>query len=266
MIGAGNLAWHLAFALETEAGVAIEQVYSRNIANAQKLAKRLYDAKATDQLDFSKSQSSLFLIAVPDALIGTIAHSLQLPPKARVIHTSGTETLDVLKDVAEEIGVFYPLQTFSQEKEVDFSQIPFFIEANTTSLADLLVKIAGHLSKEVYEMNSEERKRLHLAAVFACNFTNHLLTIAHQELKKLNLPFEVLHPLIVETINKALEITPFAAQTGPALRGDQNTINTHLQLLAEQPLIQHIYRLLSENIQTTYCFPARKSEQAANNG
>ncbi|MCS6834258.1 MAG: DUF2520 domain-containing protein, partial [Flammeovirgaceae bacterium] len=93
MIGAGNLAWHLAFALETEAGIAVEQVYSRNIVNAQRLAKRLYDAKATNQLDFTESRASLFLVAVPDNLIGTIAHSLRLPPKARVVHTSGTESL-----------------------------------------------------------------------------------------------------------------------------------------------------------------------------
>ncbi|MCS6833231.1 MAG: DUF2520 domain-containing protein, partial [Flammeovirgaceae bacterium] len=162
--------------------------------------------------------------------------------------------------VAEEIGVFYPLQTFSKDKEVDFSQIPFFIEANTTSLTDFLVKIASRLSNEVYEMNSEERKRLHLAAVFACNFTNHLLTIAHQELMKLKVPFEVLHPLIVATINKALEITPFAAQTGPAIRRDQNTMSIHLQLLEERPLVQQIYRLLSENIQETYSFSFGKSE------
>jgi predicted short-subunit dehydrogenase-like oxidoreductase (DUF2520 family) len=256
IIGAGNLAWHLAYSLETEGGVAIEEVYSRDLVNAKKLVSRLYQARATNQLDFSESRASVFIIAVPDLYIGTIAHALTLPPNAMLVHTSGSQSIDVLEGITSKIGVLYPLQTFSKQKEVDFSQIPFFIEGNTPEMVDLLSEIAGNLSKEVYEMNSLERKKLHLGAVFACNFTNHLLSIAYQQLKDINVPFEVMHPIIVETLNKALEINPIQAQTGPARRRDVNTIEAHTELLDNNVLLKQIYQLLTESIQQLYPMPS----------
>ncbi|GAB4339906.1 MAG: DUF2520 domain-containing protein [Flammeovirgaceae bacterium] len=265
IIGAGNLAWHLAYALETEGGVAIEEVYSRDLMNAKRLVSRLYQAKATNQLDFSASKASLFIIAVPDLYIGTVAHSLILPPNSMLVHTSGSQSMDLLEGIAPQIGVFYPLQTFSKQKEVDFSQIPFFVEGNTSEMVELLSEIAGNLSHEVYEMNSEERKKLHLAAVFACNFVNHLLSIASEQLKKINIPFEVMHPIIVETLNKALEINPVNAQTGPAIRRDTNTLNAHLDLLENNMLHKNIYQLLTESIQEMYPMPSNPINTVENN-
>jgi predicted short-subunit dehydrogenase-like oxidoreductase (DUF2520 family) len=252
IIGAGNLAWHLAYALETEGGVAIEEIYSRELMNAKRLVSRLYQAKATNQLDFSESRARLFILAVPDLYIGTVAHALTLPSDAMLIHTSGSQSISVLEGITSKIGVLYPLQTFSKQKEVDFSQIPFFIEGNSPEIIELLSEIAGNLSKEVYEMNSLERKKLHLGAVFACNFTNHLLSIAYQQLKDIHVPFEVMHPIIVETLNKALEISPIDAQTGPAKRRDINTIEAHIELLENNLLHKQIYHLLTESIQEMY--------------
>ena len=145
-------------------------------------------------------------------------------------------------------GVLYPLQTFSKQRKVSFDEIPFFVEANQREDVDLLKSIASALSDQIYEVTPEQRKSLHLAAVFACNFTNHMYALAAGLLEKYGLPFDVLLPLIDETAGKVHELSPLIAQTGPAVRYDRNVINNHLNMLADEPAIQEIYRIVSENI------------------
>lgn len=145
-------------------------------------------------------------------------------------------------------GVFYPMQTFSKQRTVDFRQIPVFVESNSAADTQTLKDIASVLSEKVYEATSEQRKSLHLAAVFTCNFTNHMYALAAELLKKYQLPFEVMLPLIDETARKVHELEPCLAQTGPAIRYDENVINNHLQMLSDKPGMQELYRLISESI------------------
>ena len=145
-------------------------------------------------------------------------------------------------------GVLYPMQTFSKQREVDFGQIPFFVEGNSEEDVRLLKDIASALSEKVYEASSEQRKSLHLAAVFTCNFTNHMYVLAAELLKKYGLPFEAMLPLIDETARKVHELEPLAAQTGPAVRYDENVIDEHLRMLADEPQMLELYREISENI------------------
>ena len=149
---------------------------------------------------------------------------------------------------AERYGVFYPMQTFSKQREVDFREIPFFIEAKKSEDVELLKAIAATLSENVYEATSEQRKSLHLAAVLICNFTNHMYALAADLLEKYNLPFDVMLPLIDETARKVHELTPLDAQTGPAVRYDENVISNHLAMLADSPALQQIYKLMSKSI------------------
>ena len=149
---------------------------------------------------------------------------------------------------AERYGVFYPMQTFSKQREVCFREIPFFIEAQRPEDAEFLKAIAGTLSENVYEATSEQRKSLHLAAVFSCNFTNHMYALTADLLKKYNLPFDIMLPLIDETACKVHELAPRDAQTGPAVRYDENVISSHLAMLADSPALQEIYKLMSKSI------------------
>ena len=248
-IGAGNVAWHLAQALDGQ-GIRVCDVYSRELKNAQKLTKKLYESTPTNSLDFSQSEAELFIIAVPDKAIPQVAGALILPSdNVILVHTSGSQPLSVLEQADCQIGVFYPLQTFSKKKKVKFPKIPFFIEAQEPLITDKLVDVAGELSSEVYEMNSEERKKMHIAAIFACNFTNHLLTIAKDILKKgTDLDFEILKPLVKETITKSLLIGSENAQTGPAARKDDAIINEHLEILESSPQYREIYAQISAAI------------------
>jgi predicted short-subunit dehydrogenase-like oxidoreductase (DUF2520 family) len=247
LIGAGNVAWHLAGALE-EAGYQVREVYSRTLAHATLLADTVYDAIPTRSLDFSASKASVFIIAVPDNQVAPIAGKVILPHGAILVHTSGSLPLEVLQNHAHS-GVFYPLQTFSKQAKVDISQVPFCIEAINEATEQILVEMAQQISKTVYLVNSAERKVLHIGAVFACNFTNHLLGIARSILDRENLEFDLLKPLIQETIHKALQAEhPDLVQTGPAVRNDQQVIEAHLAYLSANPAEEHVYRLLTESI------------------
>lgn len=246
-IGAANVAWHLAQALDA-AGHIVQEVYSRKPESASKLAANLYNASPTQSLDFSGSKAKLFIISVPDEAIPGISSQLILPNDCMVAHTSGTLPLETLEK-HKSYGVFYPLQTFSKHKELDIQQVPFCIEASDEETEAILVDLAQSISNTVYLVNSAERKVLHVAAVFACNFTNHLLAIAHQITQKENLEFSLLHPLIVETINKALSSqNPANVQTGPAIRKDLKTLQNHLEFLQAYPTEQQVYKIISDSI------------------
>ncbi|MFC0185286.1 Predicted oxidoreductase, contains short-chain dehydrogenase (SDR) and DUF2520 domains [Pseudarcicella hirudinis] len=258
-IGSGNVAWHLSWALDN-AGHAVQEVYSRDIKNAKELARRLYNAKVQKDLNFAESLAEVFFLCVSDDAIEEVLQQLVLPENAKVIHTSGTKSLSVLdkyanvfSDVPVEIGVFYPLQTFSKSFSIDFSQIPICVEAENEIVENLLITLAQDISDVVYEVNSEERKVLHVGAVFACNFTNHLLGLAQEMLKDNDLDFKLLQPLIKETFKKALfSENIFEVQTGPARRGDQQIIQQHLQLLNNQPNLLEIYKVVTKSIMDKY--------------
>jgi predicted short-subunit dehydrogenase-like oxidoreductase (DUF2520 family) len=256
-IGAGNLAWHLAMAFEN-AGHFICEVYSRDEKNARQLISMLYDARLNPDLNFAESESELFVLAIPDDAIEDVAAQLVLPENAIVVHTSGSKSLEILhrlmaiySDVPVRTGVFYPLQTFSKgTNALSFEGIPLCIEASDKETETQLIALGHELSQIVYLVNSHERKVLHIAAVFACNFTNYLLGIAKDLTDSENLEFDLLKPLIEETFQKALDSRhPALVQTGPARRGDINTLSLHLDYLSNKPELLQLYRILSDGIQ-----------------
>jgi len=251
-IGSGNLAWHLAPALDNM-GYVVREVYSQNPNHAEALTERLYQAEVKATLDFSTSDSSVFFIAVSDDAISDIAREIILPEDAILVHTSGSQPLTQLQYAAtQNLGVFYPLQTFSKSKKADFKNVPIFIESYTDETEKTLMEIAGSISNEVRKIGSEERKALHVAAVFASNFSNHMLTIAHEIMRQNNLDYEWLKPLITETINKSMYMGPEQAQTGPAKRADLNILDNHLEFLKEQTSIAEIYKVISQHIIDTH--------------
>lgn len=251
IIGSGNLAWHLAPALDNT-GYAVREIYSAHHKNAAALASRLYQSEAVENLDFSESQSRLFILAVSDDAIREVALGLKLPAKATVIHTSGSQPIELLEGVAACRGVFYPLQTFTKNRRVDFSSVPFLVEGNDETTEKMLVSMGKSLSTKVIKTSSEDRRRIHLAAVFSSNFTNHMLSIAKEVLADKKFDFALLKPLIAETINKSLEIGPEKAQTGPARRGDLETLDRHMELLSADESVAAIYKLVSQHIVDRY--------------
>jgi predicted short-subunit dehydrogenase-like oxidoreductase (DUF2520 family) len=248
IIGSGNVAWHLAQELEKQ-GHTIREVFSRNLAHAEELAAQLYCAQAQNHLDFTKSEARIFFIAVSDAAIEQIARHIQLPAKAILAHTSGSQSLEKLTAApTQKTGVFYPLQTFSKGKPVKFKEIPICIESEDPKTEQQLLAVAETLSDNIALVDSEARKVLHVAAVFACNFTNHMLGIAQEILEEQEMDFDLLKPLIKETVNKSLRIGPKNAQTGPAKRGDLTTLDAHMEYLQGREDWLRIYKLISEHI------------------
>ncbi len=259
-IGAGNLAWHLAPALEN-AGHHINEVYSRQLSNARQLVSNLYDARTHSDLNFADSPSRLFILAVSDDALESVCSRLVLPENAVIVHTSGSQSLSALEtwmavysDIPVHTGVLYALQTFTKGQVfLEFEDIPFCLEATDKTTEDKLVNLAQELSDIVYLITSEERRVLHMAATFACNFTNHLLAIAHDLATADGLEFDLLRPIITETFRKGLAAdNPADVQTGPARRGDLTTIESHLFLLSNKPKLAEIYAVLTESIRQRY--------------
>ena len=246
-IGAGNLATNLAKALYHK-GFRIVQVYSRTDESARTLAGQVEAEYTTDLQEISK-EARLYIVSLKDAafveLLPQITEGRQ---NALLVHTAGSIPMSIWEGYAERYGVFYPMQTFSKQREVCFREIPFFIEAKRPEDAEFLKAIAATLSENVYEATSEQRKSLHLAAVFSCNFTNHIYALTADLHKKYNLPFDIMLPLIDETARKVHELAPRDAQTGPAVRYDENVISSHLAMLADSPALQEIYKLMSKSI------------------
>jgi predicted short-subunit dehydrogenase-like oxidoreductase (DUF2520 family) len=251
-IGAGNLAWHLAPALDNT-DFAVREVSSKNIRSAEALVEKLYQAHSQVSLDFSLSNSKIFILAVPDDAIQEVATEIILPSDAILVHTSGSQPLSILGyNGTPNIGVLYPLQTFSKNKKVDFSQVPFFVESENAETEKILFSLARSVSKKVQKASSSDRKAIHVAAVFASNFTNHMLTLSKQILDDHKLDFELLKPLISETIQKALTIGPENSQTGPASRGDLEILDNHMLFLRHDEVVSEIYRVVSQDIVDRY--------------
>jgi len=227
-IGAGNVATHLFEAFQNT-GRTIIQVYSRSENAARSLADK-YGTSHTCDLKLIDKNADLYIISVTDSAIPMIAQELRLDNKL-VVHTSGFHTMDAIAGVSENIGVFYPLQTFTKDRPVNFLTIPVCIEANNDQNLRLLEDLALSFTTDVRFINSAQRKKIHLAAVFACNFTNHLYQVAEEIINSCDVPFDILKPLIKETANKVMSITPHDAQTGPARRNDIEVMEQHLKML-----------------------------------
>ena len=243
-IGAGNLATRLSLAMQ-RVGMQIGQVYSHTEASARQLATRL-GCPWTNDLSALQEDGDLYVFSLKDTVLSDVISKVK-PNNGMWVHTAGSMPMSVFEGYAQRFGVLYPLQTFSKGRNVNFDVIPIFLEANTDKNADYLKNIASALSENVRFMSSEKRRSLHLAAVFACNFTNHIYTLSYKLLENESIPADVLLPLIDETVSKIHSMPPAAAQTGPAIRYDENVINKHLAML-DDPDMQAIYRLLSQRI------------------
>ncbi|MCK5029746.1 MAG: DUF2520 domain-containing protein [Bacteroidales bacterium] len=245
ILGAGNVATHLSVALK-KAGFSIKCVYSKTIQAAKTLAIKV-ESHYTNEINQIPVEADLYIIAVKDEIIEEIIKHIKLK-YGIIVHTAGSISMNVFENRFENYGVFYPVQTFSKSREVDFSNIPICIEANNKELENKLVDLAKCLSNSVHLIDSEKRKMLHLAAVFACNFANHMYSVATEILNKSGISFDLLKPLITETAQKAIDSDPIKAQTGPAVRNDQNVIQKHLELIKDNPEFEKIYRFVSESI------------------
>jgi predicted short-subunit dehydrogenase-like oxidoreductase (DUF2520 family) len=246
IIGSGNVAQHLIVALQNSiingAEMELIQVYTRQKST---LSHLLDFNKITDDWK-TLVEADLFIIAVSDEAISTVSE--QIPYKNKlVVHTSGGISLEAIASNNRK-GVFYPLQTFTKNNAVDFKIIPICIESQNASDYQLLQNVAQAISDSVFAINSEQRKALHVAAVFVNNFTNHLYKIGNDICIENNVPFEILKPLIQETAEKITQLSPNKAQTGPAIRNDIETINAHLSFLSDENQ-KNIYNILTQSIQ-----------------
>lgn len=247
LVGAGRLATNLGVALK-EAGHEVMGVYSRTMVSALQLAEQV-GGEATDRCDSLPKDADIYIIAVKDAVLEQLITQVVKGREDRLfVHTAGSLPLSLFEGCATRYGVFYPMQTFSKERCVDFAEIPVFVEASDAASLMVMKTLAESISRRVYELSTAERKFLHLAAVFACNFANHCYALSADVLAKHGLPFDVMLPLIDETARKVHELSPAAAQTGPAVRYDENVIRMQRDLLADEPAVQELYDRLSLSI------------------
>ncbi|MCB9360276.1 MAG: DUF2520 domain-containing protein [Flavobacteriales bacterium] len=243
-IGAGNVASHLAKAFFNE-DFEIEQVYSNNIENALALADDV-NSIAIDNIINLNSNSDLYILSIKDDAIENTLQQI-IDKNIFIVHTSGSIPISVFEQTGfNNYGIFYPLQTFSKLKEINLLEVPFCVEANKNE--SLLYDLANKLSNSVHFVNSEQRKKLHLSAVFACNFTNHMYAIAEDLCLKNNVNFNILKPLIRETAEKITLNHAKDVQTGPAIRGDEKIIENHINQLDDLINYQEIYRLITQSI------------------
>ena len=267
LIGAGNVATQLGSAFQ-EKGFPVVQVYSRSWSAAETLGKKL-QTNYTHQLQQIAPEADVYVFSLKDAVLPEFLKTF--PAVGGLwVHTAGSLPMAIFEaSAATRYGVFYPLQTFSKNREISFEQIPIFTEANHPADRQLLEQMASTLSGRVIPLSSEKRKYLHLAAVFACNFTNHLYDLAAQILEDQAIDWRVLLPLIEETAAKVQEFSPKDAQTGPAVRSDLSVIEQQLEILKDDPEKREIYRMLSRSIReipnsvrndSSHCTNARHSE------
>ncbi len=244
-IGAGRVAGHLSRALH-DAGHRIIQVISRTEESARSLADVFGCAWGTD-IEQLRHDSDLIVFSVRDDALQALIARMDAG-ETPVVHTGGSIPMRAFEGKARNYGVFYPLQTFSKGRTPDIRKIPMCIEANTPGNEEMLLALARQISDVVLRVDSTQRLTLHLAAIMVNNFGNHLLALAQEILQKDHLPFDLLHPLIEETVAKAFDLGPGKAQTGPAVRNDEIVIKKHLDLLSWSPEIQRVYQVLTESI------------------
>ncbi len=246
LIGSGNVAFHLAKAF-TEAQIPVSQIFGRNTTELQKISEQFSIPFSTETL----TDGDLYIISVSDSSIAEVS-ALIKNENVLVAHTSGSVSREALSGNYRK-SVFYPLQTFSKSKNLDYSKIPFFIDAENKNDEDILKNLASKISKNVMLANDEKRKYIHLTAVFACNFVNHLYARAKEISDSQNIPFDYFLPLIDETTQKIHELEPKLAQTGPAIRNDEKVLKLHESLLTDEEKLK-IYKTLNESIKKMYHF------------
>ncbi|MEP7170888.1 MAG: DUF2520 domain-containing protein [Bacteroidota bacterium] len=248
ILGTGNVATQLGIAFR-KAKHQIIQVYGRNTSHAKALAEKL-NADFTTDLKEINQQAEIYILAVTDSSSQSILKELKLK-KQLVVHTSGSVSIKVFGNKFLNSGVFYPVQTISKTIPLNFRTSPICIESNNDSSELKLIQLAKSISNEIYQINSEQRRALHLAAVFVNNFTNHLFHIGSTILSEKNLAFDLLKPLINQTVNNLKIKTPAEAQTGPAKRSDKEIINRQLKMLEKYPAYKKIYKDITESIEKT---------------
>ena len=244
LIGSGNVAFHLAKAF-TEAQIPVSQIFGRNTTELQKISEQFSIPFSTETL----ADADLYIISVSDSSIAEVS-ALIKNENALVAHTSGSVSREALNGNYRK-SVFYPLQTFSKSKNLDYSKIPFFIDAENENDEEILKNLASKISKNVMLANDEKRKYIHLTAVFACNFVNHLYARAKEISDSQGIPFDYFLPLIDETTQKIHELEPKLAQTGPAIRNDEKVLKLHESLLTDEEKLK-IYKTLNESIKKMY--------------
>ncbi|WBA41665.1 Rossmann-like and DUF2520 domain-containing protein [Hymenobacter canadensis] len=263
LLGAGRVASQLAPALH-QAGHQLAGVWSRNPATAAALAATVPGTLVLPTPDFAAlPPADMYLLAVPDAAIPAVLAQARFQAGALVAHTSGTVPLSIFEDMPDIVGgVFYPLQTFSAGRAVDWRTVPLCVEGATPAAQATLLALAHTLSGSVQAVGTPQRQAIHIAAVFACNFTNHLLGISHALLAQQQLPLALLAPLLHETVEKALAHPPFTMQTGPAARQDVPTLARHQAALAPYPAWLQVYNALTSSIQAQLPAPPANNQGA----
>ena len=244
LIGSGNVAFHLAKAF-SEAQIPISQIFGRNTTELQKISEQFSIPFSTETL----ADADLYIISVSDSSITEVS-SLIKNKNVLVAHTSGSVSREALNGNYRK-SVFYPLQTFSKSKNLDYSKIPFFIDAENENDEEILKNLASKIYKNVLLANDEKRKYIYLTAVFACNFVNHLYARAKEISDSQGIPFDYFLPLIDETTQKIHELEPKLAQTGPAIRNDEKVLKLHESLLTDEEKLK-IYKTLNESIKKMY--------------
>lgn len=247
-VGAGRLATNLARALK-EAGHQIVAVYSRTMTSAEALCDVVGGTPA-DSIEALPLEADVFILSVKDSVLPSLISQLQQGREGQTfLHTAGSIPMTVFGR-HQHCGVLYPMQTFSKEKQVDFSRVHFFIEGNDEQTLALSRNIASSVTDHVHELSSDERRYLHLSAVFACNFANHCYALSAKIMEAHGMSFDAMLPLIKETTDKVETMHPRDAQTGPAIRWDENVMAAQKALLADEPDMQQIYELMSKSIHT----------------
>ncbi len=249
IIGSGNVATHFALAL-FKAGHPICEVYSKTAKNAELLAEKV-NAKPVSELQQLSNHNGIYLLSVSDSAYEKLANDFPYPNKT-LVHTAGSVSMEILSKATSNYGVLYPFQTLSKSKEVDFRQVPLLYCANNQQLEQTIQEIGISIAENVSFADDHQRKMLHICAVFACNFANHMFAVAEDLAKSNNIDFSLLYPLLKETLDKAMVQSPKAGQTGPAVRNDQNILKAHMQLLKDRPDLQSLYQTISNSILKTH--------------
>ena len=243
--GAGKVAAALCGKI-SETGIKIDLIVSLSEERGRNLAE---SCKASwSSVPEFPSSTEIIIVAVPDHLLKSVLENLRCSADTLVVHTAGSFGLEVFPEHLTKKGVFYPLQTFSPGRKIDFTALPLLLESSDNQSAAIMEELAASIGGKTYFVSTEQRIKIHLAAVFICNFTNHMLTRGKEIAEKAGVPFEIFFPLLRETMAKAMDIGPERSQTGPAVRNDQNTIERHMDLLSFSPELKKIYSEITMSI------------------
>lgn len=248
IIGSGNVATCLTKALQ-QSGFAINEIYSRSLENANSLSDQIVGSKPVESLNFKQSRSSIFIIAVKDDAITNLVDQIILPDESLVLHTSGVKGLEVFDKpgISFDSGIFYPLQTFNKDLDMSFVDLPIFIESRNPESLPVIKDLVHSLKGHPIQLDHSQKQILHVAAVFASNFTNRMIAASQKILKEADLDKSLLSPLIEQSIKNALK-DPDQYLSGPAKRGDLNTIKNHLDILSQNQDLKSIYESITQSI------------------